>query len=50
MGSQVNGEGSFDGAFVQKTFGLSEKNIPISTKKDHNMALIYRTEKLVKNE
>ena len=48
MGSQVNGEGSFDGAFVQKTFGLSEKNIPISTKKDHNMALIYRTEKLVK--
>ena len=49
MGSQLNREGSLNGAFVPKTFGISEKNIPRSNKKEHNnMQLIYRTEKLVK--
>ena len=48
MDLPADGEGSLDGAFVQKSFGISEKNIPTSMKKEHNIQTIYRTEKLVK--
>ena len=32
----------------KKNFGISEKNIPISMKSEHNMQTIFRSEKLVK--
>ena len=41
-------ESSLDCAMEKKTFGMSEKNIPISMKQEHNMLTIHRSEKLVK--
>ena len=32
----------------KKNFGISDKNIPISMKSEHNMQMIFRSEKLVK--
>ena len=48
MDLQADGESSFGGAFVKKSFGVSVKNIPISIRREHNMQMIYRSERLIK--
>ena len=40
-------ENSLDVAMEKKNFGMSEKNIPLSMKEEHNLQTISKSERLV---